>query len=261
MQAQTNVQFWILPSHLNHSMDICRRCRTNQDTLVKIKCKKNCQGCFNFRHGKIKQKSTEMLVEITSILTKTLPQSIPKNPPLHTRPCLQHSHEMLWPTPPWLGRCYPITKKTNAFQPKSKISLHKSKVAKVITGVENHWRMRFFKKHVNQSSKRKLQIGEFRPVPQSHGRIFPRLNDNGSRRAPWHSGVHRHPHQPKPTFWLMAVHVSERPNCCFWILVWYYSHPCEWTFLNIILNFWVCTYRYPPFSFCWFACRKSITCD
>lgn len=152
-------------------------------------------------------------------------------------------------------------KKTNAFQPKSKISLHKSKVAKVITGVENHWRMRFFKKHVNKSSKRKLQIGEFRPVPQSHGRIFPRLNDNGSRRAPWHSGVHRHPHQPKPTFWLMAVHVSERPNCCFWILVWYYSHPCEWIFLNIILNFWVCTYRYPPFSFCWFACRKSITCD
>lgn len=118
MQAQTNVQFWILPSHLNHSMDICRRCRTNQDTLVKIKCKKNCQGCFNFRHGKIKQKSTEMLVEITSILTKTLPQSIPKNPPLHTRPCLQHSHEMLWPTPPWLGRCYPITKKNERFPAK-----------------------------------------------------------------------------------------------------------------------------------------------
>ena len=39
------MQLWILPSHLNHAMDICRRCRTNQDTLAQIKCKK-LPGCL-----------------------------------------------------------------------------------------------------------------------------------------------------------------------------------------------------------------------
>ena len=157
---------------------------------------KNCQGVSIFDIIKIKRKHRNF----GEIMSKHCPRAKhSQNPTPHHPACNirtgcsgQHSLEIS-------RRRYPRTKRTLSSQNPSFSS--QIKVAFQSSPIGNNWRMRLFKNMFKSSKPRNR-------APQSHGRIFPRLNGNGSRRAPWHSGAHRHPHQPKP-------HVLVDGSWCF----------------------------------------------
>ena len=218
---------------------------------------KNAKGVSIFTMAKSK-KNTEILVEIMSILTKHCPRAFPK-PRLHTILPATLARDALANTA-LTGKMLSQKKKRTLSSFKIQDFSSQIKVAKVMTASRKSLKDEILQKAcASLQNQESCELANLPPASKSWSNFSEVKWQWQSTSAMALRGT-----QAPPS---AKTHVLVDGSWCFGTakllllntgLVLLSSLWVD--FRNMILNFWVCTYMYPPFRFCWFACRKSITC-